>query len=511
MTLPPDIAGEMLALERWIEAQPKPWHIPWEPNSRQREFLGLMCREALYGGAAGGGKSGALLMAALQYVHVPGYSAILFRRTFKQLQGADGLIEKSHELLDGTGAVWTKSDYLWTFPSGATMRFGHIEGLGDEKQYDGHAFQFCGFDELTHFLEQQYRHLFSRQRRPKRDDTTPLPPPHLCRELCDVPLRMRGATNPGGIGHEWVQKRFAISTTGTQAEKWTEKQGERVVEVHAKHRTFVPAKVEDNAANLDVDSYKESSLSQLDATQRAQLEEGLWIRDGQGLIYKHVDAPAPHGNLIDGIDLDEPWTYLLSIDLGASQSTPTTAFAIIAYHEHRNETVAVRSWAEAGMTPKKDADRIAEVFDEFPLELVVVDTGGLGGGYLEDFQVRFGEVCIAAEKKNKLGARRILNGMLERRELLIVADQNADLRKELGTLPWDERGLDAEKGFADHLTDALLYGARASRGFAAVAPAKRPAHGTPEWSAEEERRMEDALDAQLQRSAERAWWDDGAD
>jgi hypothetical protein len=153
------------------------------------------------------------------------------------------------------------------------------------------------------------------------------------------------------------------------------------------------------------------------------------------------------------------------------------------------------------MTPQSDAETIAEVWEEWPLDLVVVDTGGLGGGYLQDFQTRFGEACVAAEKQNKLGFRRLMNGAFRTGKLVLVGPDNEGLVSEIKALPWNEKGLDAATGFADHLSDALLYGYRACRGFAAAAPATRPAHGSPEWAAEEERRMEDA-------AAERSRWDE---
>ena len=101
-------------------------YIPHEPTHKQLAFLLINTLEAFYGGAAGGGKSDALLMAALQYVHVPYYSALLLRRTYTDLKLPGALIYRSHQWLDDTDAVYNPQDHFWEFPSGATIQFGYI-------------------------------------------------------------------------------------------------------------------------------------------------------------------------------------------------------------------------------------------------------------------------------------------------------------------------------------------------------------------------------------------------
>ena len=207
---------------------------------KQRQFLELICLEALYGGAAGGGKTDALLMAALQHVDTPGYAALLFRKTYRDLSLPGALMDRANDWLRGTAVRWSEVDHRWTFPSGATVTFGYLDSENDKLRYQGAEVQFIAFDELTQFEESQYRYLFSRLRR---------------LEGSGIPLRMRAASNPGGIGHDWVKQRF--------------------IEPHEEtDRVFVPAKLADNPY-LDFSEYL-MSLDQLDPVTRAQLLEGNW-------------------------------------------------------------------------------------------------------------------------------------------------------------------------------------------------------------------------------------------
>jgi len=483
----------LVALLDVLEAgDPLAKYCPHEPTERQAAFLALDCKEGLYGGAAGGGKSDALLMAALQYVHVPGYSALLLRRTFPELKGDDGLVERAHAWLDGTDATWSASEMCWTFPSGASLRFGHVQHEADKTRYQGHALQFVGYDELTHFTETQWTYLLTRIRRPKEGP------------LSRVPLRIRGATNPGGIGHVWVMRRFGIRVDGTQ---------DRAAATNAETgatREFVPATLADNP-HLDVEAYRER-LAEADSTTRDQLERGKWVRDGQGLVYR-FDAERNVVSLAQWLEVKAKpgWHFVLAIDLGASQAKPTTAFVLMAWSDFDHRVFAVRAWKIAGMTPTSDAEEIAKVRAELAsegrdLDWVVYDAGALGQAYGREFAVRHGEAMIqAAKKSDKLGHRRLMNGALERGDLLIVEEQCADLIGELGELQWNEAGTDAAAGLDDHATDALLYGWRSSLGHAAEPPANEPAPGSPEWGRLEEQRMEQRQADACRKASESDW------
>lgn len=215
-------------------------YIPVKPTPKQLAFLLLPSLEAFYGGAGGGGKTEALLMAALQYVDTPGYAALLLRRTYADLSQPTALMPRAQEWLARTRAIWRDQDKTWRFPSGATLTFGYMESEDDKWRYQGLQLQFIGWDELTQFTESQYRFLFGWLRRP---------------EGSNIPLRMRATSNPGGRGHDWVKQRF-------------------ITEGIAEGRPFIPAKYTDNPY-LDQEAY-ERSLAHLDPITRRQVKDGDW-------------------------------------------------------------------------------------------------------------------------------------------------------------------------------------------------------------------------------------------
>ena len=128
-----------------------------EAFCRRSEF------EALYGGAAGPGKTSCLVALASRQVDKPGYKAILFRRTFPRLQE---IMDRCWEYYPTIGGVWRATEHRWYFPggdaSGAVKPFiqlGHLQHEDDKRNYQGKEFAWAGFDELTEFSEDQYLYL----------------------------------------------------------------------------------------------------------------------------------------------------------------------------------------------------------------------------------------------------------------------------------------------------------------------------------------------------------------
>jgi hypothetical protein len=242
--------------------------------------------EAFFGGAAGPGKSDALLAGALQYVDVPGYAALILRRTYGDLALPGAIMSRAREWLYGK-AHWADKTYTFTFPSKATITFGYCESEDDVYRYQGTEAQYIAFDELTQFSEAQYTYLFSRLRGTD----------------VGVPLRMRSASNPGGVGHGWVKEHFI-------------KRPEKGV-------VFIPAKLEDHPDEEFKTEYRRS-LAHLPDLLRRQYEDGDWDV-GIGLAYEGIERGV---HLIPSFTLPEHWERLESMDHGTSSPTAWILYGI---------------------------------------------------------------------------------------------------------------------------------------------------------------------------------------
>lgn len=220
------------------------------PQPKQEAWLRIRATQKFYGGAAGGGKSITLMMGASRYVDIPGYAALLLRRTYPELALPGGLIDVGHQMFGGTGARWNQTEKKWTFASGAVILFGYLQHEADKYRYKSSEFQYIGFDELTHFSPTQYLYLFSRLRKP----STGL--------LSRVPLEIGSASNPGGPYHDWVRTDLVDAAT------------------RKADAIFLPAKIADNR-KLDQASYI-GMLGHLPSAERDRLLHGDWDAQESG-------------------------------------------------------------------------------------------------------------------------------------------------------------------------------------------------------------------------------------
>ena len=221
------------------------------------------------------------LMAALQFADVPGYNALIIRRNLTDLKQLDGLIPVSQQWLTGKGPVYNANDHKWTFPTNgapATIQFGHMANPGSWFRYQGAQAQMVFFDELTqHPDDVGYTYLFSRMRRMTlpREEMIAL---YGCSDdgltIGDIPLRMRAATNPGGVGGDWVRKRFVDPDTALAP--------------------FLPAFAAENPG-IDSEEYARS-LARLSEVERRRLQDGDWsVMEIPGALWRFSDIAHPYG------------------------------------------------------------------------------------------------------------------------------------------------------------------------------------------------------------------------
>jgi predicted phage terminase large subunit-like protein len=415
-------------------------YIPWHPSALQSLFLSLPVKEALYGGAAGGGKSVALLMGALQYVDQPGYHALLLRRSFSDLELPGALIPLSHEFLHGTDAKYNGQDHRWTFPSGATISFGYLANENDKFRYQSSAFQFIGFDELTQFTATQYTYLFSRCRRPASI-------------AGDVPLRVRAASNPGNLGHEWVKRRFIVNPQNG--------------------RIFIPARMSDNHG-LDQASYREM-LAELDPVTKAQLEHGDWNIRPEGNMFKRewfriIDRPPA-----DIVRTVRHWDIAGTLpsqenpdpDYIAGVKLSLTARNTFVVHNVRRDRLGSKAVEELVVqTAKIDGPGVAISFEQEPGASGKLLIGHYARNLLPGFDVR--PIRPTGDKVLRAGP---LSAAAERRDV------------ELVNGPWIEDFLDELCPFPDVPHDDQVD--------AAAGAHARLTQTAAEWSADDLRELFD--------------------
>lgn len=395
-------------------------YVPHEPFAKQAEFLAYDCREALYGGAGGGGKSDTLLMDAAQFAHVPGYGALILRRTHKELVLKGALMDRSHEWWDRTPVRWNGDDKRWTFPSGATIEFGYFDTWADRSRYQSAAWNRIYFDELTHFPEEWYRFMFTRIRRPAG---------------FPVPSAMRGATNPGNVGHKWVKARF--------------------LDEPGEFRRFLPACFRDNPF-VDQDDY-ERQLSEAPPLVRRQML-GEWVEDGIGRVYPDYD---PARNDVNELPDGGEWTYVLGIDFGIIDPN---AFTVLGWRTHDATVYVLESYRKKG-DPIDVAEEVGDLQRRYTFARIVGDVGGMGKAFAELMTERHSIPVEAAEKHNKLGFIQLLNGDLAKGKVLVMSRECRELVAEWLSLQWAAGATKEAPGMSNHAADSALYAWRAATAY----------------------------------------------
>jgi len=266
----------------------------WRPQKGpQEKFHASSVDEVFYGGAAGGGKTESLTVEPLRYVHVPGYTAIIFRRTYPELRQAKGIIARSRYMYPLLGGRYNEQSFTWRFPSGATIQFGQLEHEDDKYDHQSAEYAYIAFDELTTFTESQYLYLLSRLRSTAIDPVTGK----------YVPKKLRAASNPGNVGHEFVKSRF-IDKLKPYEIKYFKRVDDVDIEADkddpdALSRQFIPATLYDNLILMAADPQYEARLKSLSLIDRERLLSGNWDILIAGNVFKpewfKIAGSAPEG------------------------------------------------------------------------------------------------------------------------------------------------------------------------------------------------------------------------
>ena len=267
----------------------------------QEKFLQTSADVAVYGGAAGGGKTFALLLEAARHVGIDGFAAVIFRRTYPEIVAPGGLWDESEKIYNSLGGFSRRGDLSWEFPGGGEIKFAHMQHDQDRVKWQGSQIALIGFDELTHFSARQFWFMFSRNRttcgiRPYIRATTNPDPDHWVRDLIRwwidegtglaIPDRQGVVRHMARDGDE-----IAWSDTPEELEERN---------LAPRSFTFVAAKLEDNPALVESDPGYRANLMTLPRFDRERLLRGNWnARPSAGDFFQREwftvvdEAPAP--------------------------------------------------------------------------------------------------------------------------------------------------------------------------------------------------------------------------
>lgn len=298
-------------------------NIVWQPQPRQLEFMSRPEYEALYGGAAGGGKSDTIVIEALRQIHIPHYKGLIIRKTYPQLSE---LIEKSQLYYPKAvkGCDYNQSEHTWFFPSGAKIVFGSMQHTKDKLKYQGKAYDYIAFDELTHFTYEEYSYLFSRNR-PNGPGTR---------------VYIRATANPGGVGHGWVKERFITAAPpGTPIISeidYVTPDGQKVK--RKVKRVFIPSTVFDNKELLKNDPMYILRLASMAEAEKNALLYGNWD-SFSGQVFTEWKNDAAHyedrnnTHVIKPFLVPQTWSIWCGLDWGYSRPFSVGWYAVD--HERR--------------------------------------------------------------------------------------------------------------------------------------------------------------------------------
>ncbi|HYL46572.1 MAG TPA: phage terminase large subunit [Candidatus Limnocylindrales bacterium] len=315
----PDFQGTLIRL-----------NLPYKPFARQRAFHGSPAKYRLFGGAAGPGKSKALLMeCVVRAFENPGANTLLLRRTFPELEQTL-LHYFRRDVPRNLYTSFQESKHLVTWMNGATTRFGYCQREADVYQYQGGEYVFIGIDELTLFTLRQWQFLTSRNRCP------------VARSFPN----MAGATNPGNIGHAWVKA------------LWVDKQPAPGMEgpdqYDPKDYYFVPARVEDNPIYAADENYLKTLRSLPSHLRRAFLDGDWNVFAGQ--YFDRFD-PSVHVVRPEEIEWKAWWPRWISVDWGFEH--PAAAYWHTSAPAAALRTEVRRSEPDPVRSTSRDADSAA--------------------------------------------------------------------------------------------------------------------------------------------------------
>lgn len=399
----------------------------------QTDFLAADEKDVLYGGAAGGGKSYAMLVDPLRYAHKKAHRALILRRSMPELRE---MIDKSRELYPQAfpGARFREVEKLWNFPSGAKIEFGFLERDADVYRYQGQAYSWIGFDEITHLpTEFSWNYLASRLR-----TTDP-----------EIKTYLRCTANPGGSGAHWVKKRYIEPSESNRS----------FLGEDGLTRKFIPAKLQDNPY-LAKDGVYEQMLKSLPPIQRRQLLEGNW-EVAEGAAFVEFD---PTKHIVTPFQIPVHWERVKGVDYGYAAESCCLWGAIDI---NDGTLIIYRELYQKGLTGEELGSIIGNMELEDPFSVPgVLDTAawartGTTGPTVGEALIKAGHKLRRADKnriQGKIQIHEFLKVKENGRPRLQIFNSCPNLIRELQSIPLSKTNPeDVDTNASDHAYDALRY------------------------------------------------------
>ena len=431
-------------------------NVVFQPNpGPQTQYLAASEREVLYGGAAGGGKSYATLADPLRNLNNPDFSGLLVRHTTEELRE---LIQKSQELYPKAipNIKWSERKSQWTTPRGGTLWMSYLDRDTDVMRYQGQAFNYVAFDELSQWNSPySWNYMRSRLRSANKD----------------LGLYMRATTNPGGPGHAWVKK-MVIDPAKPNTPFWaTDIETREVLKIPQGHskagqplfkRRFIPASLFDNPYLAESGDY-EAMLLSLPEHQRKQLLEGNWDVN-EGAAFPEFNRKI---HVVEPYDIPKSWAKFRACDYGYGSYTGVVWLAV----NPQEQLVVYRELYCSRVTATDLADMILEAEHGDNIRYGVLDSSlwhkrGDTGPSLAEQMNQKGLRWRPSDRskgsrvagKNELHRRLQVDEFTEEPRLVFFSTCTNTIA-QLPGIPLDKRNPeDVDTNSEDHLYDALRYG-----------------------------------------------------
>lgn len=415
--------------------------LAWEPQPTQTIAIQCDAYELFYGGAKGGGKTDFLIGDFLGgTVHGTAHSGIIFRKTYSELEEVQ---KRARQVYPALGASYSKTDRLWAFPGGATLKLRFLERIDDVGRYQGHQYTWMGFDELTEWKDDA----------PYTEMLSCLRSPH------GIPVHVRATGNPGKVGHAWVKARFIDPAPA--GEIWVD-------EKTGLTRCFIPARLEDNPRLMEKDPDYEKRLLALDEAKQRAFRWGDW----EVFVGQVFSEFSTRTHFVRPFPLAPSWYRFAACDWGYSKPYSigwwcvTGDGRLVKYREwygcdkekyntgvrEQADDVAKRAWAVSA----------AEGCNEIVMDPACWSKQGLEGNSIADTFAKRGWTTVKGNN-DRIGGMNRLHDLMraqgyDRRPMILWFDTCLATKRTFPALSYsDVHPEDVDTDGEDHVYDETRY------------------------------------------------------